>query len=304
MNDDGPAKEEDKVAEPLAGERLADARRGLEISVVEVAKALHLDEHKVVALEANNFDVVGPPVFAKGHMRKYAELVGVPIETVLADYYTLNRSVAAPPVVGPKREYSRELSLAPWIAGFVVLVIVGLVAWWWFSSSSSPAPAVGMAAPQARQSEPEPAAVEPIAAEPATDESTTIQLPIDESRLSNEATDETADAAAVTELIADPVPQDIPELTPASDYVPGENSVQLRMSYSGDCWTEVTDATGRHLFFDLGRSGRVINVSGEAPLRMLLGDSSNVRIEVNGTDYNLPPTSNADNTLSFTIDGM
>lgn len=292
MNDAEPAEEEE-VAEPLAGERLADARRSLDLSVVEVAKALHLDEHKVVALEANKFDVVGPPVFAKGHMRKYAELVGVPVETVLADYYTLNRSAAAPPVVGPKRKYARDISLAPWIAGFIVVAAVGLAAWWWSSGTRTATvsePPAETAAPQMVQPTPEPAAGEPVAADSPT--------------TATEITEERPETAVEQELTAGPLPQEIPEAVPSADVVAGENTVQLRLTYSGDCWTELTDATGRNLFFDLGRSGRVINVSGEAPLRLLLGDSTNVRVQVNGADYDLPPTTNVDNTLFVTIDGL
>ena len=93
MNEPDTADGEGEDKGPLAGERLAAARRQLKIPLGDVAKALHLDEHKVAALEANRFEIVGPPVFAKGHLRKYAELVGVPIEDMLAD-----SSTARPPV--------------------------------------------------------------------------------------------------------------------------------------------------------------------------------------------------------------
>ena len=66
-----------KPEEPQGGARLAKARRALQIPVVEIAKELHLDEPKVKALERNEFDVLGAPVFAKGHLRKYAQLVRV-----------------------------------------------------------------------------------------------------------------------------------------------------------------------------------------------------------------------------------
>ena len=65
---------DDERRGPLAGERLAVARRNQQITVLEIAKELHLDEHKVRALEQNDFDVLGAPVFAKGHLRKYAQL--------------------------------------------------------------------------------------------------------------------------------------------------------------------------------------------------------------------------------------
>ena len=75
MSDD--AKEPDTDEEgPLGGERLRAARRANDISLRDIAKELHLDEGKVRALEQNDFDVLGAPVFAKGHLRKYAELVG------------------------------------------------------------------------------------------------------------------------------------------------------------------------------------------------------------------------------------
>ena len=98
MND-----EQDKSVEqtpgrdaPQCGERLAEARREQLFSVLEVAKELHLDEPKVRALERNDFDVLGAPVFAKGHLRKYAQLVGVDEADVFADYYAMTRSAGTP----------------------------------------------------------------------------------------------------------------------------------------------------------------------------------------------------------------
>ena len=98
---------------PRGGERLAEARRAQQISVLEVAKELHLDEHKVRALERNDFDVLGAPVFAKGHLRKYAQLVGVDEDDVFADYYRLTRQDVAPPIIvgrRPRRSLRRPSS--------------------------------------------------------------------------------------------------------------------------------------------------------------------------------------------------
>ena len=105
------AAEETREAEsqgPRGGERLAEARREREISVLEVAKELHLDEAKVRALERNEFEVLGAPVFAKGHLRKYAQLVGVDVEDVFTDYYQMTRSEGIPPVVSARRTRSAQ----------------------------------------------------------------------------------------------------------------------------------------------------------------------------------------------------
>ena len=120
MNDENDKPEESgadsEEQSPRAGERLAEARRERQITVLEVSKELHLDELKVRALEKNEFESLGAPVFAKGHLRKYAQLVGVEEDDVLTDYYKLTRSQAIPPVVANRRRPSREVSPGPWIA--------------------------------------------------------------------------------------------------------------------------------------------------------------------------------------------
>ena len=93
MSDDVEKQQDETAPEepkgPMGGERLAEARREQQISVHEIAKELHLDEPKVRALERNEFDVLGAPVFAKGHLKTYAHLVNVDEADVMSDYYHL-----------------------------------------------------------------------------------------------------------------------------------------------------------------------------------------------------------------------
>lgn len=293
MNDAPETEDDGQEAEPQAGERLAAARLALDISITDIAKALILDDEKVVALEANDFDSLGPPVFAKGHMLKYAELVGVPAEDVLADYYRLNLSAGAPPVVGPRHEPIRNFSSPPWIVGIVVIIILSVAAWWWFrpaadqpadaaQTSSSAAVAPTVTRPAVIQ-EAEEANIEAPAPEPAVETETASQ-PLEEEQLPIVDNDAAPAAAPADVEFAD--------------------AIQLRMSFSGDCWTEVSDATGRQLYFDLGTAGRIITVAGEAPLRVLLGNSANISITVNGADYAIPPSNRSDNTVRLTLNSQ
>ena len=73
------------------------------------------------------------------------------------------------------------------------------------------------------------------------------------------------------------------------------------MRFSGDCWTEVTDAAGERLFFDLGRSGRTVSVSGEPPIRVLFGDSDNVELAVDGEPYPIRASMRRGRTARFTV---
>ncbi len=298
-----PEASADGAAGPVGGERLAATRRERGISVRDIAKELHLDEPKVRAIEENRFEVLGAPVFAKGHMRKYAELVGVPIDDVLADYYQLNRSAGAPPVVGPPRKVHRELSIGPWIAGIFVILVVAIAAWWLINRQ----PAVDAVTF-------EPATLAPFESERRDDSAAAADdsdTPGDDSGTA-ESPENTQDSSiagdqqvAAVEAPAEPAPdlQVTQEPSDVENVLAGD-SVELILSFSGDCWTEVTDATGRRLYFGLGTDGRSVTLNGVEPLGLLLGNSSNVSIQVNGFDYRIPAANRRGNTARLTIYGQ
>ena len=266
-------------AGPRGGERLADARRALQISALEVAKELHLDEAKVRALERNEFDVLGAAVFAKGHLRKYAQLVGVDPDDVYADYYQLTRSESMPPVVVGRSRMRQEVSPGPWIAAIIV-ILVAAISYWWFAIESGTA----------------------IVSETSREEA----MPVEQSEILAEPREQTADlttAQADEEMVAD----DIQSETVATQLLPepvaglADGEIRLSLSFSGDCWTEVGDATGRRLFFELGHSGRTVELTGRAPLAVLLGNSENVDVRVNGNEYPVSPSIAGSRTARLTI---
>jgi cytoskeleton protein RodZ len=298
MSDENSAKEESEGG-PVGGERLKKARREHDISVRDVAKELHLDEYKVRALEKNEFDVLGAPVFAKGHLRKYAELVGVDTDDVMTDYYQMNRSAAAPPVVGPKRKIPRDVNPMPWIVGVVMVVVFSVVAWWWFAMRS-PAPVVsaepaGLApfVADIETAEPEPEAVLPEAADAQPVETASRDVPAEMA----------VDEPVAEEMTGDAVIEDGPAESAVQSYAPtpGAPQVEVDLAFTGDCWTEVTDAQGRRLYYDLGQEGRIITVSGDAPLRLILGDADNVSVSVDGRPWPVPASARSGRLARLTI---
>lgn len=300
-DDDAP---EAQAEGPLGGERLAEARREKQISVLEIAKELHVEEAKIRALENNDFDALGAPVFAKGHLKKYAHLVGVNHDDVIADYYRLTRSQELPPVVVKRKKQSRELSPGPWIAVIVVVVLLALAYWLFverpFATPPGPAAAAPPATETARPAKPEPG--------DATDDEAVAE--------SAGATDAASAGEAMTESpppagspVSDPVEpaataaQPPPRAQPTAQPAIDEGDVRLSVTFIGDCWTEITDASGRRLFFQLGRAGRTVNVSGAAPISVLFGDADNVDVRVNGEDFTIPASSRRGRTARFTISG-
>lgn len=268
-------KAEREPESPVGGELLAQARREQQISVLEVAKELHLDEPKVRALERNEFDVLGAPVFAKGHLRKYAQLVGVDPDDILADYYKMTHTAELPPVVVGRAKIRPEFSPGPWIA-VIIVILAAATAYWWFAVESE------NAQPE-RSSEEAPQLQQP---QQTVDASPSVEQPI---------------IADVTTMDEQPAPiveqqQSQPEPDPLAD---GQTRVSL--NFSGDCWAEISDATGQRLFFEMGRTGRNVELTGTAPFAVLFGNVENVSVRVDGSDYPISPSTPGSRTARLTI---
>jgi cytoskeleton protein RodZ len=311
---DSESPEAEAEAEgPVGGERLAEARRAKQISVLEIAKELHVEEAKIRALENNEFEVLGAPVFAKGHLKKYSQLVGVNGDDVMADYYRLTRSQEMPPLVIKHKKPKREPSPGPWIGAFLALVLLALAYWMLVERPLATQPA-----PAATDATPPPGSARVDAAEEAPAEEAADAVPVEEAA-DAAPREETADAPDTT---GQPLPEATTQRLPVEDIaqpatrvqqplpaaaqdgaapVSGGDNVRLSVTFLGDCWTEITDASGRRLFFQLGRSGRTVNVSGTAPLNVLFGDADNVDIRVNGEGFTIPAANRRGRTARLTI---
>lgn len=57
---------------------------------------------------------------------------------------------------------------------------------------------------------------------------------------------------------------------------PASNEGRLIVEFSDDCWVEVQDSAGRTLVAELRRSGETLDVTGNAPIRVVLGAVSSV----------------------------
>jgi cytoskeleton protein RodZ len=274
-------KPEAEGAGPLCGERLGQARREQQITVLEVAKELHLDEPKVRALEANEFGVLGAPVFAKGHLRKYAQLVGVDEDDVFADYYTMTRAEAMPPIVARHKSISHEMSPGPWIAVITVIVVAASV-YWWFALREVSAPSEPSQPDQSQPEQTEPEVLQPQQLQPE-------QLQPDE-----------IEPAADT--LVEPEEEIVAVAIPAAD-APQQSLDQLRLSlkFSGECWTEISDADGRRLFYNMGSDGQTVELSGKAPVSALFGNADNVEVLVNNSVYSLPTPDSSNRTVRVAI---
>jgi cytoskeleton protein RodZ len=228
--------------------RVERERRGY--SVQHAAEDMHLDAWVIQAIEANRFEALGAPVYARGHLRKYAALLGLSPATVIERYEALGGTPVTPApipaaIAAPLIVERRRVSKLPlWIAA-AIAVVAGL-AWlvfelWWKPSSNSATSEV----------------VAPAVSEPVSE-------PVEEVQ-------QTPASAAPTAVAQAPV-------TAATPAVAGE--VRLRLEFTEASWAEIYDAAGKRLMFDMGQPGRVRTVAGVPPLRVNLGVASAVNAQV------------------------
>ena len=83
----------------------------------------------------------------------------------------------------------------------------------------------------------------------------------------------------------------------------GEGEVRVSITFLGECWTDIRDASGRRLFYDTGYEGQTVNVSGEAPLSVLFGVADNVSMTVNGRDFAIADADRRGRTARFMLHG-
>ena len=116
------------------GAQLRTAREGLGLSIEEVADRLRLNEALVLAMEEDRFGLLGAPVFARGHLRNYAALVGAAERDVL-DAFDVG-DLPEPTFLtagdrGPAlRQRGRGRRITVILAIAAAAAVAGAVAWW------------------------------------------------------------------------------------------------------------------------------------------------------------------------------
>lgn len=83
---------------------------------------------------------------------------------------------------------------------------------------------------------------------------------------------------------------------------PVDNEGRLVVEFSGDCWIQVQDSNGRTLAAELRRAGETLEVTGEGPLRVVIGAVSAVSaLSYSGETVDLSERRTSSNRLELTL---
>jgi cytoskeleton protein RodZ len=247
------------------GSRLKAERERRGMSSQKAADELRLDGWIIDALEAEDYPRIGPSVYVKGHLKRYAALLGLPAAEIMEGYESRARTQA--PTAQPSNmrlgagAQPAAIFPSPLIAGAAVLALLVLGVFWWkpWHLHESGRPAALSSAPAEAPSSGAPSAA-PSGVSPALFTSAPAAPPA-----ARAASPEQPDATA------------------------GAGRARLRLSFSADSWVNVRDAEGRRVFAGQGRANSVKTLAGVAPMRVYLGFASGVQLEINNRAVAIGP---------------
>lgn len=307
------------------GETLRQARENNGWTLAEVAMKLNLTASSLSNLEAGAFDKLPGHTFARGYIRAYAKLLGMDQTALVHEFDLYTGTDANGSNVHSLGRIEEPVRISHTILRIVSLllliaVIGGGFIWWQDQTSMRAKDLIGLAPEHVEVEgadgttqihpldEPEDQAVAEakVEAESAAEAQTTTQpdqssqlaLPLASEPATTASTPAPAAPAASTTAVlpapAAPVAP-TPAATPVAPAVapvesaPVAGAGKVAVQYSADCWTQVTDATGKVLFGGLKRKGDNLEVSGKPPLSLRLGFARGAQVTYNGQAVDVAP---------------
>lgn len=283
------------------GRRLAEAREARQWSQEKVAEKLKLSAYQVAAIEAETPERLPAPVFLRGFLRNYAQLLGLDPETVLLpdpEAVAPSSRVTAPSAgvrfsVGSMQ---RWLLLGPVVIGLFLVLMVSL--YLWLSSDNGVEVAEPPVLPPVAKEGGPVAPVTPVT--PVTPPVAAAVTP-PEAILPEKiaptppvAVPQTPPAAPVPAVAPAAAPvKPVPPAAPVAPVAPvapaASGAGKLQFLAQTDAWIEVRDQAGQRLIAREVKAGEPVEVKGQPPFKLVVGNAAQVSLRYNGHPIDLSP---------------
>ena len=292
------------------GKLLREGREAKGMSEQEVATNLNLRVTLVKEIEQDKFDSRTASTFTRGYLKTYAKLVGVSEERVVAGYDQLvgTHEVQYAEMYSFSRRTKLEanenrLRTFSWI--FCVLLAGGLFYWFWSQPAEKPAvvkldesqlPASAATGTQSLPAQNTPAdePIDPATVEAANPVEGTIAAPAPEVQSGEDKVSSAVTTNAATSAAQPVAPATDTVTTTAADSSAAQTAPAavaatqgLVISFAGDCWIKVVDATGKVLLEGLSRKGDTKPLDGKQPFKLTIGAPKAVSITFMGAAVNM-----------------
>ena len=319
---------EPEIHEPVAfGQQLMLAREKAGMSIDEAARALNLKEETVEAIEDSALDKLPPVTFVQGYIRTYARLLGLSEEKILSEFeaevpHDLESELhpRSPSQVGTNSQTPVIKLVSVLVIVLAALVLFYAVYSYYVerterieqSSQAADNEAMMQFPPEAPLIEQQSGITEDDAPTAATQsayaEDEEIQTeagvslqPAEE--LQPEQAELAEEVAPEVESVPDTAVSDvsIEEILPAAKPQPITGGDILAVSAEQDSWAEIVDANDIQMFSGTIKAGRELNLTGQAPFEVFLGNAPGVSLSLNSISVDMAKYIRYNNVAQFKI---
>ena len=319
------ATDQSDMTAPAAIEsgQLGRARVQLGLSLADLSADTRIPKRHLAALENHQVERLPAKLFVIGYLRTCAERLGLELDMLLTEYgvaetivrdATASSSTADTVLAGDTAQ--SVLSAGPgmavrssiWrITAMAVLPLLFIILFAWAYSMQGDTVAQQTIAEPLPEADALSAPLGQLA--PVALSQQNVELPITAAALKN-----TVKSDAVVNAV---VVINEPELTTTNENTATEQNVssdsvaaamaaqyqsqdRLVIKVSEDSWVHITDAAGSQLFRDLARAGKKIDVSGDLPFNLHLGNAPGLALELNGSPFAITDYRD-DNSVRFVM---
>ena len=259
MNDNSDNKK--NINETSCGQELSKRRQKRDLSINDVAREIKIESSVIKKIESDEFHSIGAPVFVKGYLRQYSNLVGADDDLIIKKYNKLNPEHDTLPIVNDSATQISKFIVTPkslilGLFGLILLLILTFL-------------------------------VLNIIDKEENSIVSTNEIPVietEETEIQSEDDQIFFEENSVLSTNEIPVieTEDLTELNSL------EPLLNITIFYNGLCWTEIFDSNGERLFFGLGDPQKNVSVNGTAPFDVMLGAADNLEsIQVDGEEYTI-----------------
>jgi cytoskeleton protein RodZ len=296
--------------EPSLGSRFRAAREARGLSVADVSASLRAPQGKIEAIEADAFERLGAPVFARGYLLSYARLLGLPptvADGVLPDgpeprAQPLHSSVHVPRSRFLLERYARRGAYLVLTASIVAPLI------WMASQEQVPVQELGLRSLDAPAGGTDSSALAPFEAVTAVDRPASRGNDADTATAAREDEGDVTVMASLTPFYGQRAPaprtqeSTVPppsQAAPANERpAPAGGGWQLRLDDAS--WVEIKGIGGERLEYGLLPAGAVRSWPADSVASVALGNVEGATLTLDGEPVDLAPFKRA-NVARFTV---
>ena len=259
MNDNSDNKK--NINETSCGQELSKRRQKRDLSINDVAREIKIESSVIKKIESDEFHSIGAPVFVKGYLRQYSNLVGADDDLIIKKYNELNPEHDTLPIVIDSATQISKFIVTPksLILGLFGLILLLILTFLVLNIIDKEENSIV-----------------------STNEIPVIETEETEIQLEDDQIFFEENSVLSTNEIPVIETEDLTELNSL------EPLLNITIFYNGLCWTEIFDSNGERLFFGLGDPQKNVSVNGTAPFDVMLGAADNLEsIQVDGEEYTI-----------------